>query len=84
MQRDIFNEIFHYTCCITLKRETSLRTYLCVIEPAGNIAIYEKNPLQWRAFGNNESDLPGPRFKPRIFLFRDVRITACSERDIAK
>ena len=40
----IFNQIFHYTRCIRLKRVTGWRAHLCVIAPS-NTAPFEKMSL---------------------------------------
>ena len=83
MQRDIFNQIFHYTPCIMLKRVTSPRTHPCIIEPARNTDNYEEMSQWKRAIGKTVSDLTRGRFEPQTFLFRDIRITAGPERDLA-
>ena len=42
-----------------------------------NTAAFEEMLQRWRAVGNTESNLTGPRFKPQTSRFRDKRFTAC-------
>ena len=48
----ISNQIFHYTCCITLKRLTSLLAIFPVMRP-DNTALLEEMSQRWRAVGNS-------------------------------
>ena len=42
----------------------------------GNTAPFEEISQRWRAVGNTESDLTGPRFEPQTSRSRDERVTA--------
>ena len=57
----VFNQIFHYTCCITPKRLTNLWEHLCTITPVDEVASLCQ-PL---------SDLTGTRFEVQTFRSRN-------------
>ena len=67
------NQIFHYTCCITLMRLTS---WLGLNVPAGNTTFYEELLSQWRAVHNTVFDLTGLRFEPPTSRSRGDHVTA--------
>ena len=46
-------------------------THTRVIAPAGYEVTFEEMSLRWRAVGNTESDLTGPRFDPKTSRCRD-------------
>ena len=53
------NQIFYYTCCITL----SLWGPISASLRPGNTAPFEEMSQRWRAVGNTVSDLTGPRLE---------------------
>ena len=71
----IKNQTFHYTRCITPKRVTSWRGSIFASLRPGNTASFEETSQRWRAVGNTESDLTGPRFEPRNSRSRNERGT---------
>ena len=67
------NQIFHYTRCITPKRETNWwgpSPRHCAI---GSSASSEEISQRRQAVSKTVSDLTGPRFEPWIFRSRDKR-----------
>ena len=68
---------FHYTCCISPKRETSVQAHLCVIAPSAAQLITKKSSSGGEPLATlNVLDLMGPRFEPEASRSRDERVTA--------
>ena len=59
-----WNQIFHYTRCITPNGVLSLRARFCVIALAGNTVFFEEMLQRWQAAGSTVSNLTGSIFVP--------------------
>ena len=75
-QLNLSNRIFHYTRSITPMRVTSLRRPISASLRPGNTAPFWQMAQRWRAVGNTESNLNGPRFEPQTSRSRDECVTA--------
>ena len=64
------NQIFHYTRCTMRSGWGACGVHLHVIAP-GNTAFFEEISQRWRAVGNTESNLTGPRFESLTSHSRD-------------